>query len=163
MIPSDSNPSVEPHIAATPRLVAVIDIGATSLRMQIAEISSASQVRKLESFSQAVSLGKDSFMKGFIEKNSIEECVRVLEVYRIKLNEFGIVDPTQIRVIATSGVRESSNRLAFVDRIFVATGFEIEPFEEAELHRVTFLGVQPFIHSQPKYFAGPCGQRRRRL
>ncbi len=138
----------------TPQLVAVVDIGATSLRMQIAEIRADHQVHKLESFSQAVSLGKDSFTKGFLESSTIENCVRVLEVYRQKLVEFGITNPQQIRVIATSGVREAANRIAFVDRIFIATGFEIEPFEEAELHRVTFLGVLPFIESQPKYFDG---------
>ena len=126
-----------------PRLVAVIDIGASSLRMQLAEISQNSEIRKLESFSQAVSVGKDSFIKGYIEKSTIEDCVRVMEIYRAKLNEYGVVDPDSIRVIATSGVREASNRLAFIDRIFVATGFEIEPFDEAELHRVTYLG---FFH-----------------
>lgn len=139
---------------STPRLVAVIDMGSTSLRMQIAEINPDSTVRKLESFAQAVSLGKDSFMKGYIEKRTIEDCVRVLEVYRRKLDEYGITDSKQIRVIATSGVREASNRLAFADRIFVATGFEIEPFEEAELHRVTYHGVVPFLRAEPDYFGG---------
>ncbi len=137
-----------------PRLVAVIDIGASSLRMQLAEISQNSEIRKLESFSQAVSVGKDSFIKGYIEKSTIEDCVRVMEIYRAKLNEYGVVDPDSIRVIATSGVREASNRLAFIDRIFVATGFEIEPFDEAELHRVTYLGILPFFNRQEKYFSG---------
>jgi exopolyphosphatase/guanosine-5'-triphosphate,3'-diphosphate pyrophosphatase len=146
--------SSNPDLAAAPQLVAVIDIGATSLRMQIAEIHADANVRKLESFSQAVSLGKDSFMKGFIEKNTIEDCVKVLDIYRQKLNEYGITDSGQIRVIATSGVREANNRLAFVDRIFVATGFEIEPFEEAELHRVTYLGVLPYLVAEPEYFSG---------
>ncbi len=148
----DSNYVAPARHSQAPRLVAVIDIGATSLRMQIAEIQQNGNVRKLESFSQAVSLGKDSFMKGVIDRETIEDCVFVLEIYRNKLDEYGIEDPEQIRVIATSGVREAGNRLAFVDRIFVATGFEIEPFEEAELHRVTYLGVLPFIKSQPAYF-----------
>jgi exopolyphosphatase/guanosine-5'-triphosphate,3'-diphosphate pyrophosphatase len=139
----------------SPRVVAVIDIGATSVRMQIAEIKSDGTVRKLESFGQAVSLAKDSFIQGHISRDTIEDCVSVLEIYRAKLNEYGIDSPAQIRVIATSGVREASNRLAFVDRIFVATGLEIEPFEEAELHRVTYLGVLPFIRNQPEFFQDP--------
>ncbi len=138
----------------SPKLVAVIDIGATSLRMQIAEINRNREVRKLESYSQAVSIGKDSFAKGYIRRETIEDCVHVLQTYRDKLVEFGIHSAERIRVIATSGVREASNRLTFVDRIFVATGFEIEPFEEAELHRVTYLGILPFLEGQPKYFEG---------
>lgn len=147
-------PNVEPRPSG-PRMVAVIDIGASSLRMQIAEITYPSgAIRKLESFSQAVSIGKDSFFGGRIEKKTIEDCVRVLQIYRDKLNEYGIIEPREIRVVATSGVREASNKLAFTDRIFVATGFEIEPFDEAELHRVTYLGILPFVERQEKYFAG---------
>ena len=139
-----------------PRMVAVIDIGASSLRMQIAEIlQTTGEIRKLESFSQAVSVGRDSFTTGRIGKATIEDCVRVLQIYRDKLNEYGIVDPLEIRVIATSGVREAANQLAFTDRVFVATGFEIEPFDEAELHRVTYLGILPFLKSHPKYFSNP--------
>lgn len=132
---------------SAPRMVAVIDIGASSLRMQIAEIKAGSgEIRKLESFAQAVSIGKDSFNKGVIERQTIEDCVRVMQIYREKLNEYRITNRQDIRVIATSGVREASNQLAFTDRIFVAAGFEIEPFDEAELHRVTYLGILPFLN-----------------
>ena len=49
-----------------PQVVAVIDIGASSIRMQIAEISGDGIIRKLESLSQAVSIGRDSFTQGMI-------------------------------------------------------------------------------------------------
>ena len=136
-----------------PRLVAVIDIGASSLRMQVAEIRSDDSVRKLESFSQAVSIGEDSFHDRVIDRSTIEDCVHVLKIYRQRLDEYGITEPDQIRVVATSGVREANNRVAFADRVFIATGFEIEPFDEAELHRVTYLGILPFIEKQSKYFS----------
>ena len=139
---------------SSPKLVAVIDIGASSVRMQIAEITKDGSVRNLESFTQALSIGKDSFSKGRISRDTIENCVHVLSIYRAKLDEYGISDPDNIRVIATSGVNEAGNRLAFLDRIYVATGFEIGPFDEAELHRITYLGLQPFMRSNPQYFEG---------
>ena len=135
-----------------PRMVAVIDIGASSLRMQIAEIRGDRSIRKIESFSQALSLGKDSFSVGKISKGTIENCVHVLAIYRAKLNEYDITDPADIRVVATSAVKEANNRLQFQDRIFVATQFEIDTFDEAELHRVTYLGLQPHMQTQPEYF-----------
>ena len=145
--------SAKPAVPQT-RMVAVVDIGASSVRMQIAEINlNSGDIRKLESYSQAVSVGKDSFAKGYIDKHSTEDCVRVMQIYRAKLDEYGVVDPEAIRVIATSGVREATNRLAFIDRIFVATGFEIEPFDEAELHRVTYFGMLPFIEKQSEHFS----------
>lgn len=137
-----------------PRLAAVIDIGSTSIRMQIGEINVKGRIRKLESFAQAVSVGKDSFHQGKVSKQTIEDCVFVLRIYRAKLDEYGIVSNDDIRVIATSGVKEASNRLAMQDRIFIATGFEIEPFDAAELHRATYLGIQPFMNDHPDIFSG---------
>lgn len=143
------------HQELIPWPVAVIDIGATSLRMQISEIHLDGTIRKLESFTQAISIGKDSFINGRIDSNTIEDCVHVLRIYRLKLNEYGIFDNRQLRVIATSAVKEAQNRLAFADRIYVATGFEVEPLDEAELHRITFVGALPLIESDPETFAEP--------
>jgi len=151
MINRDSNyPSG--NTIEEPKLVAVIDIGSSSLRMQIAEIRQDGTIRNIESFAQALSLGKDSFSKGRIERSTIEDCVHVLSIYRAKLKEYGITDPDNIRVIATSGVNEANNSLAFKDRIFIATDFVIEAFDEAILHRVTYLGLQPYMQNEPGFF-----------
>jgi exopolyphosphatase/guanosine-5'-triphosphate,3'-diphosphate pyrophosphatase len=131
--------------AATSRQVAVIDIGTSSVRMAVAEIAASGQVRQLETLAQAVNLGKDAFISGAISKATIEDCVRVLKSYRRILKEYQIENPAHVRVIATSAVREATNRLAFIDRIYIATGFQVEPLDEAEVIRITFLGVQPFI------------------
>ncbi|MDP6467886.1 MAG: Ppx/GppA phosphatase family protein [Pirellulaceae bacterium] len=133
----------------TVRPVAVIDIGTSSIRMAIAEIDDHGGVRTLETLSQAVSLGKDTFTEGAIDKDTIEDCVRVLKSYRQVLVEYQIVNADQIRVVATSAVREARNRLAFNDRVYVATGLEVEPLDEAEVNRITYLGVQPFLQAQP--------------
>lgn len=139
-------------VSGAPKVLAVIDIGATSLRMLVAQTDQKGNIEKLESLSQAVSIGKDSFIKGYIDRQTIEDCVHVLGIYRKQLEEYGVFDDSQVRVIATSGVREASNRLAFQDRVYVATGFDIEPFDVAELHRVTYLGILPYFKSQPEYF-----------
>jgi exopolyphosphatase/guanosine-5'-triphosphate,3'-diphosphate pyrophosphatase len=136
--------------SATPvRQVAVIDIGTSSVRMAVAEIDGGSHVRQLEALAQAVNLGKDAFIRGSISKNTIEECVRVLKSYRRILKEYQIENPAQVRVVATSAVREATNRLAFIDRIYIATGFQVEPLDEAEVIRITYLGLQPFLVSDP--------------
>jgi exopolyphosphatase / guanosine-5'-triphosphate,3'-diphosphate pyrophosphatase len=127
------------------RVIGVVDIGATSIRLAISQVDSQGQIENLESLSQAVSLGRDSFINGRISTSTIEECVRVLKIYRDKLREYGIENANDVHVVATSAVREARNRLSFQDRVFIATGLEVEPFDEAELHRVTFLGIQPIL------------------
>lgn len=146
-------PSSEFEVRSQPHAVAVIDVGTTSLRMDVAEIHRDGRIRKLASYSQAVSLGHDAFRFRKLGKRTIEDCVHVLQTYRQQLNELGISDTDRIRVIATSAVAESSNQLAMIDRIFVATGFEVELIDDAELHRVTYLGVLPYIVAHPKLFS----------
>ncbi len=136
-----------------PKVVAVIDIGATAVRMAIAELGPDRPVRTLETLTQAVNLGKDTFSCGAIEPSTTEDCVRVLQRYRRKLDEYGIGGRGQVHVVATSAVREASNRFAFLNRIYVATGFQVEPFDEAAVNRVTFWGVRPLFRSRPELAA----------
>ncbi|MDP7018145.1 MAG: exopolyphosphatase, partial [Pirellulaceae bacterium] len=131
------------------RTVAVVDIGATSIRMAIAEIDDQGASRTLERLSQPVNLGTDTFTADQISKETIEECVQVLSSYRKLIEEYDISDPNQIRVVATSAVREARNRLAFQDRIYIATGFEVETLDEAEVTRVAYMGIEPFFRTEP--------------
>jgi exopolyphosphatase / guanosine-5'-triphosphate,3'-diphosphate pyrophosphatase len=127
------------------RTAAVIDVGTSSIRMAVAEIAPDGEVRTLETLSQGVSLGKDTFTTGQINRQTIEDSVRVLRSYRQKLQEYQISDPAGIRVVATSAVREAANRLAFLDRIYVGTGFNVEPLDEAEVHRITYRSIRPHL------------------
>lgn len=134
------------------RTVAVIDVGTTSVRMAIAEITSDHQVRILESLSQAVNLGKDTFTTGEIGRSTMEDCVAALKSYRRKLDEYQITSPQDIRVVATSAVKEASNNITFADRIYVATGLSVETLDAAETHRITYRGVQPLLTEQSDLF-----------
>lgn len=133
----------------SPQTVAVIDIGTSSIRMAIGEINADGSVRTLEELAQAVSLGKDTFTRGDISRQTIEDSVRVLGKYRELLSAYGINRPDQLRCVATSAVREASNKLAFIDRVYIATGFQIEPIDESEVSRITYLGIQPTLRQHP--------------
>lgn len=150
---NDSKPSTTTP-AAPVRPVAVIDVGTSSIRMGIAEIGPAGTVRTLESLSQGVRLGKDTFTRGEISKSTIEDCVRVLRSYRSKLEEYAITRPDQVRVVATSAVREAINQLAFADRIYVATGWTVEVLDESEVQRITYSSIRPWIEVDPSLEEG---------
>ena len=135
------------------RPVAVIDIGTTSIRMEVAEIGDDGSIRSLQRLFQAVNLGRDTFTRGSLHKNRIEECVRILRSYRRVLDEYQITQPDQIRVVATSSIREADNRLTVLDRIYSATGFQIEPIEAPDVIRITYLGIQPLLRAEATLFA----------
>jgi exopolyphosphatase/guanosine-5'-triphosphate,3'-diphosphate pyrophosphatase len=135
--------------AALPaKTVAVIDIGATAIRMEIAEIRTDGSVRTIDALHKAVGLGKDTFTTNRIQQSTIEECVGVLKGFRKTMEEYGVTEAKQIRAVATSSVREAINRDTFLDRIYMATRINVEPIEEAEETRLTYLAVQHVLKSE---------------
>lgn len=145
MSQSIPHPSLSSTASVGPRVVAVIDIGATSIRMEIAEIHAGGEVRTLDTLVQSVDLGREAFETRRLSRKSIEKAIGVLQRYRRVLQEYGITSSEDVRVVATSAVREASNRLAFADRVFIATGFNVDPIDEAEVNRVTYMGVTPHL------------------
>jgi len=142
-----------PAAGVMPRLVAVIDIGATSIRMAIAEIRGGGDVRTLDTLVQAVELGRDVFATRRISRKTIEKAAGILTRYQRLLREYGITD-SDVRVVATSAVREASNRVAFTDRIYVATGLDVVTIDDAEVNRITYMGIMPHLDQHPELFGG---------
>jgi exopolyphosphatase/guanosine-5'-triphosphate,3'-diphosphate pyrophosphatase len=140
--------------APPPRTVAVIDIGATAVRMEIAEISADGGIRTLEALRQPVQLGRDTFTLHRIQQSTIEDCVRILKGFRRVMEEYGIADSGRIRAVATSSVREAQNREMFLDRIYMATRINVEAIEETEETRLTYLAVQHFLRQEPELAKG---------
>lgn len=143
-----------PESGNTPRMVAVIDIGATSIRLTTGQIKSDGTLEFLDTLANPVRLGKDSFSGGVIRRATIEECVDILNIYKSELESYGVSFERDVRVVATSAVREASNNVAFLDRVFIGTGLNIEPFDESRLHRVTYLGIRPLLDKYPQLRTG---------
>lgn len=141
-------PSPESAPGAT-RTAAVIDVGSTAIRMEIAELSPDGGIRTLESLQQPVQLGRDTFTTGRIQQSTIEECVKILKGFRRVMAEYGVTDPAQIRAVATSSVRESANRETFLDRVYMATRINVEAIDEAEETRLTYMAVQELLEHDP--------------
>lgn len=139
--------------SSPPRLVAVIDIGTSAIRMAIGEITDDGLTRTVETLSQAVAIGKDTFTDRKISRSTIEDCVRILTSYRVVLDSFGINNDDQLRCVATSAVREAQNRLVFLDRIYIATQIQVDVLDQSEVARITFLGVQPTLKADPQLSA----------
>jgi exopolyphosphatase / guanosine-5'-triphosphate,3'-diphosphate pyrophosphatase len=109
----------------------------------IAEVSPDGTVRILDNLQQAVPVGRDTYTRGEITRQTIEECVRVITSYRHIMAEYQITHEDQIRAVATAAVREAVNRVNFLDRIFIATGIAVEPLDETDITRLTYLGLYP--------------------
>jgi exopolyphosphatase/guanosine-5'-triphosphate,3'-diphosphate pyrophosphatase len=130
--------------------VAVIDIGASAIRLRIAELGNDGSVRSLDSLQHAVPLGKDVFTAGRIRPGTVDECVKILKDFRRIMTEYGIERNDQIRAVATSALREADNRYAVLDRLYMATQIVVEVIEGAEENRLSYIAVQDVLAQEPK-------------
>jgi len=122
-----------------PQLTAVLDMGASAIRLVVAEISADGAIRIAEEASRAVPLGRDTFAGGTIRARTADAALSALDGFREVIDAYGA---TQIRAVATSAVREARNADAFLDRIRNRTGIGFDIINEAEESRLSFLAVR---------------------
>lgn len=129
-------------------LMAVIELGTTSIRMVIAQNVAHRSVKYVDELEHAVSLGSDALASGAISSDTTERCVKAISSFNEVLAEFGI-EHDDVRVVATSAVREARNKDRFCDRIFIATGLKVEVLEQADISRLIYRAVQPRLRPIP--------------
>jgi exopolyphosphatase/guanosine-5'-triphosphate,3'-diphosphate pyrophosphatase len=121
------------------RTVAVLDLGASAVRLVVAELTPGEPARILEEASRAVLLGADTFTHGRLGPVTIDAALKALEGFRRIMDTYGV---EQYRAVATSAVREAQNRDAFVDRVRLRTGLEVEVVDGSEENRLTYVAVR---------------------
>jgi exopolyphosphatase/guanosine-5'-triphosphate,3'-diphosphate pyrophosphatase len=120
-------------------LVAVLDMGASAIRLVIAEGSPVDGIRVVEEASRGMLLGRDVFSSGSLRARTIDAAVVALDGFRQIIDRYGV---RRIRAVTTSAVREAGNADMFLDRIRRRTGFNFRIINEAEESRLVFVAVR---------------------
>ena len=128
------------------RVVAVLDMGATAIRLVIAEISADRRVRVLEEASRGVLLGHDTFSGGVIKPRTADGAFSALDGFRQIMDGYGV---TEVRAVATSAVREARNGDLFLDRVRSRSDIGFEIINEAEEARLLYLAVRDALKRHP--------------
>jgi exopolyphosphatase/guanosine-5'-triphosphate,3'-diphosphate pyrophosphatase len=124
--------------------VAVLDMGASAIRLAIAEIGVDQPPRIIEELSRGVPLGRDAFSSGgAIRSQTGDAVIHAIEGFRKSMDTYGV---GQVYAAATSAVREARNGDIFLDRIRRRTGVVFEVINEAEECRLLFLAVRDVLH-----------------
>ena len=119
--------------------VAVIDIGSSAMRLVVAEISPSSNIRTIETLQKSVRFGKEVFTGGRLSNASMREGIEILKNFNEVIRSYGV---SRVQAIATSAVREATNRDTFIDRIYVRTGIDVEIIEGPEENRLELIAVE---------------------
>jgi exopolyphosphatase / guanosine-5'-triphosphate,3'-diphosphate pyrophosphatase len=123
------------------RLVAVLEIGSTGIRLLVAEIFPDGRWQAVDKASKPVALGRDVFTTGHVSRESFMECIAMLKNFREFLRGW-LIDDSDIHVIATSALRVARNRDIFVDRVKQETGFTLSIVDGTEENRLMYMAVR---------------------
>jgi exopolyphosphatase/guanosine-5'-triphosphate,3'-diphosphate pyrophosphatase len=126
-------------------------MGASAIRLAVAEARPGEAARILEEASRGVLLGKDTFTHGRLGAPSIEATLKAMEGFRRIMDTYGVV---RYRAVATSAVREAANRETFLDRIRLRTGIDVEVIDGSEENRLTYMAVREALRAHEALSAG---------
>lgn len=118
-------------------IFAAIDIGSNSVRLKVARLRG----RKLQAIHEdreVTRLGDGVFRSGFLTPESMGETVRVLSRFHKAAQHFGT---DQVRVVATSAMRDARNSQAFLEWVHSTTGWTAEIISGLEEARLIHLGL----------------------
>ncbi len=131
-----------------PSLEAVIEIGATGIRLLVVEVSGSGTWTVIDRAERSLALGRDVFTSGTISRDSLLQCLAILNRYREILSGWAIPDD-HVTIVATSAIREAKNRDSILDRLAVKTGFSVRVIDGIEENRLMYLMVDFALRDAP--------------
>lgn len=120
--------------------VAVIDCGTNSLRLLLADISAGTTLRERDRRTEIVRLGQGVDATGRFADEALSRTFAVLEDYAAQIAAAG-VGPDQIRMVATSAVRDVSNRDTFLAGVWDRMGIVPEVISGEREAQLSFNGA----------------------
>lgn len=116
---------------------AAIDIGSNSCRLKIAKVV-AHQLRTLHEDREVTRLGASVFASGLVSPEAMAATLRALKRFQRAVQSHGV---DQIRVVATSAMRDARNSAAFQAWVKAETGWNMETISGLEEGRLIHRGL----------------------
>lgn len=116
---------------------AAVDIGSNSVRLKIARLQ-AGRLQALHEDREVTRLGEGVFRSGFLTPESMDETIKVLRRFHRSTQQI-VAD--NVRVVATSALRDARNSQAFLEWVRSATGWRVEIISGLEEARLIHLGL----------------------
>ncbi len=129
-------------LAKKKTVMSAIDLGSYSLKMKIVEIGEQGSVRILENLSKPASLGKDVFSLGKVKYETVDEICDILTGFKKLMIEYG---SKKTQAVATSAIREASNKDQLIDLIMLKTGIKVEVLNNAREKFLTYKALRNYL------------------
>ncbi len=129
--------SGKPARSRFPDLLAAIDLGSNSFRLEIGEIGKG-RYKRQDYLKETVRLGGGLNEHGMLTEEAMQRGLDCLARFAQRLKGFA---PWQVRAVATQTLREARNRDAFLQRANRVLGHPIEVISGREEARLIYQGV----------------------
>jgi exopolyphosphatase/guanosine-5'-triphosphate,3'-diphosphate pyrophosphatase len=116
---------------------AAIDIGSNSCRLKIAKVVSH-ELRTVHEDREVTRLGTSVFASGLVSPEAMAATLRALKRFQRAVQQHGV---DQIRVVATSAMRDARNAAAFHAWVKAETGWNMEIISGLEEGRLIHRGL----------------------
>lgn len=121
-----------------PNAGAVIEIGSSSVRMRVSQISKG-KIRPLDYLEYPVSLGQDVYRSGSVSFESLRELSSALGKFSSALLSYHIENP---KVVTCATLLEAKNRALVVDQLKVRNGMDVEILGSSQEKAYIFSEIQ---------------------
>lgn len=119
-------------------VVASIDIGTNSTRLKIAEVKDKKILNSYCNEMEITKLGEDVDKTSNLKDEAIDRTFKVLKKYKDLTNKYGA---KEIKLCATSALRDAQNSDKFKELVKKELGFEIEIIDGEEEALLSFRGA----------------------
>jgi exopolyphosphatase / guanosine-5'-triphosphate,3'-diphosphate pyrophosphatase len=126
-----------PRSALTASMLAVVDMGSNSFRLEIGRVE-GHQIFRLDTFRETLRLGAGLDANGRLTADAQRAAIACLARFGERLRGF---PPSSVRVVATNTLRVAANAATFLARAEKALGFPIDIITGHEEARLIYVGV----------------------
>lgn len=142
---SQPNSPAKTATRPSPSLLAAIDMGSNSFRLEIGQVARG-QYRRHDYLKETVRLGGGLDAEGFLTEEAQLRGLACLSRFAERLHGFA---GQRVRAVATQTLREARNRDAFLVRAQEALGHPIEVISGREEARLIYIGVARLLPAGP--------------
>ncbi|MDR4494486.1 MAG: Ppx/GppA phosphatase family protein [Nitrospirales bacterium] len=120
-------------------LIAGIDIGTLTCRLLVAHVEPPHVFREMDADRRILRLGEGVDSQKKLSEAAMMRVLDVLKEWKTKLAAYPV---EAVVIVATSAVRDASNRREFIERVSESVGWQIELLSGEEEARRTLLGIR---------------------
>lgn len=117
---------------------AAIDVGSFELNMKIFEFAGKNSMRELDSITQHIDLGTDTYAEGKISNEKMDELCRTLKEFADIMKSYQV---SAYKAYGTSAIRETENTHIVQDQIEQRTGIKVEILSNSEQRFLDYKSI----------------------